>query len=107
MVDVVVIGAGVSGTFIARELAKYKLNIVIVDRENDVANETTMANSAIIHAGYDAKTGYKKGTYNATGNAMFDKVCEGLDVPFKRCGSLVVGFSEEEKKTIEKLYEMV
>ena len=105
MKDVVIIGAGVAGTFIARELARYNLDILILDKENDVANQTTMANSGIIHAGYDAKAGYKKGDFNAAGNAMYDLVCDELDVPFKRCGSLVVGFNEEDKKTIQKLYD--
>ena len=105
MRDVVIIGAGVAGTYIARELARYKLDILVIDKENDVANQTTMANSGIIHAGYDAKAGYKKGDFNAAGNAMFDLVCDELDVPFKRCGSLVVGFSDEDKITIQKLYE--
>lgn len=105
MYDIIVIGAGVAGTFIARELARYKLDILLLDKENDVANETTMANSAIIHAGYDAKAGYKKGDFNSPGNKMFDLVCDELDVPFKRCGSLVVGFDEEDQKTIKELYD--
>ena len=105
MYDIIIIGAGVAGTFIARELARYKLDILLLDKENDVANETTMANSAIIHAGYDAKAGYKKGDFNSPGNKMFDLVCDELDVPFKRCGSLVVGFDEEDRKTIKELYD--
>lgn len=105
MYDIIVIGAGVAGTYIARELARFKLKVLLLDKENDVANETTMANSAIIHAGYDAKAGYKKGDFNAAGNKMFDQVCEELDVPFKRCGSLVIGFQEEDKKTIQDLYD--
>lgn len=105
MIDVLIIGAGVAGTFIARELARYSLEIVLIDKESDIANETTAANSAIIHAGYDAKADKLKGYYNAKGNAMYDQICEELDVPFKRCGSLVVGFNEEDLKTIHQLYE--
>lgn len=105
MYDVVVIGAGIAGTFIARELSRYDLKIAIVDKANDVANSTTMANSAIIHAGYDAPAKKKKGYFNAKGNAMYDQVCEELDVPFKRVGSLVVAFSEEDKITLQKLYD--
>ena len=105
MTDVVIIGAGIAGTCIARELSRYNIKIVIVDRENDVANETSMANSAIIHAGYDAKAGYKKGEFNAKGNEMFDVICDELDIPFKRCGSLVIGFDENDVKTIEELYD--
>lgn len=105
MYDVIVIGAGIAGTFIARELSRYDLKIAIVEKQNDVANSTTMANSAIIHAGYDAKANQMKGKFNAKGNEMYDKVCEELDVPFKRVGSLVVAFSEEDKKTLQDLYE--
>ncbi|PKM94494.1 MAG: FAD/NAD(P)-binding oxidoreductase [Firmicutes bacterium HGW-Firmicutes-1] len=105
MYDVVVIGAGIAGTFIARELSRYDLKIAIVEKTNDVANSTTMANSAIIHAGYDAPANKKKGYFNAKGNALYDQVCEELDVPFKRIGSLVVAFSEEDKITLQKLYE--
>lgn len=105
MYDVAIIGAGVIGTFIARELSRYKLDIALIDKENDVSNGTTKANSAIIHAGYDAKFGTNKGKFNAQGNPMFDKICEQLDVPLKRLGSLVVGFDEEDMTTIKELYD--
>lgn len=105
MYDIIIIGAGVAGGFMARELSKFNLKILLLDKENDVGNATSMANSAIIHAGYDAKAGYKKGEFNAVGNQMFDKVCEELDVEFIRCGSLVIGFDEEDKKTIQALYQ--
>ncbi len=105
MYDVSIIGAGVIGTYIARELSRYKLDIAIVEKTNDVANGTTKANSAIIHAGYDAKVGTNKGKFNALGNPMFDKVCEELDVPFKRIGSLVIGFDDEDMETIKGLYK--
>ena len=103
MYDVAIIGAGVIGTFIARELSRYKLKIVIIEKDNDVSNGTTKANSAIIHAGYDAKVGTNKGKFNVLGNAMFDKVCEELDVPFKRIGSLVIAFDDDEMKIIHSL----
>ncbi|QXM05596.1 NAD(P)/FAD-dependent oxidoreductase [Crassaminicella indica] len=105
MYDVAIIGAGIIGTFIARELSRYKLRIVILEKDNDVANGTTKANSAIVHAGYDAKAGSNKAKFNVLGNAMFDKVCDELDVPFKRIGSLVVAFNEEDMQTIKMLYE--
>ena len=103
--DVIIIGAGVSGTFIARELSRYKLKILLLDKENDIANETTAANSAIIHAGYDANPGSEMGKFNALGNRMFDKVCEELDVPFERIGSLLIGFDDADRQTIDHLYE--
>lgn len=105
MYDVAIIGAGISGTFIARELSKYNLKIVIIDKDNDVANETSMANSAIIHAGYDAKSGKLKGKFNARGNEMYEKICDELNVPFERVGSLVVAFNDEDMKTLKYLYE--
>lgn len=105
MYDVVIIGAGIAGTFIARELSRYQLDVLLLDRQNDVANETTAANSAIVHAGYDAKYGELKGKFNAPGNAMYAQVCEELDVPFSRCGSLLIGFNEKDRSTIENLYE--
>lgn len=105
MKDVIIIGAGIAGTYVARELARYELDVLLIDRENDVANETTMANSAIIHAGYDALPDTLKSKYNVAGNPMFDQVCEELDVPFKRIGSMVLAFNEEDEKVLEKLYQ--
>lgn len=105
MYDVAIIGSGIIGTFIARELSRYKLNIVLIEKDNDVANGTTKANSAIIHAGYDAEPGTKMAEFNSKGNPMFDKVCEELDVEFKRIGSLVIAFNDEDLKTIKELYD--
>lgn len=105
MYDIVIIGAGISGAFIARELSRFNLKTLIVDRQNDVGNETTAANSAIIHAGYDAPYYQLKGKFNAPGNAMFDTICDDLDVTFKRIGSLVIGFNENDRETIKELYE--
>jgi glycerol-3-phosphate dehydrogenase len=103
--DIAIVGAGIIGTFIARELSRYKLQVILLEKDNDVANGTTKANSAIVHAGYDAKAGSNKAKFNVLGNAMFDKVCEELDIPFKRIGSLVVAFNKEDMKTIQDLYE--
>lgn len=105
MYDITIVGAGITGTFIARELSKYNLNILLIDKENDIANGTTKANTALIHAGYDAPSNTNMAHFNVIGNSMFDKVCEDLDVPFKRIGSLVLAFNNEDKKTIENLYE--
>jgi glycerol-3-phosphate dehydrogenase len=105
MYDVAIIGAGVIGASVARELSKYDLNVVIIEKENDVSNGTTKANSAIVHAGYDAHEGTLMAKYNALGNAMFDKICEDLSVPFERCGSFVLAFSEEERKHLDLLYK--
>lgn len=103
MFDVTIIGAGVIGCAIARELSKYKLQICVVDKADDVCNGTSKANSAIIHAGFDAKPNSVKGKLNAKGNAMFDKLANELDFPFKRVGSLVVCFSKNDIPALEKL----
>lgn len=105
MFDVVIIGAGVIGASIARALSRYDLNIVVLEKENDIAMGTTKANSAIIHGGYDAKPGTMKAKMNALGNPMFDKICKELHVPFKRIGSYVLAFNEDEMTMIDELYK--
>ena len=104
MYDVTIIGAGIIGSFVARELSKYKLRVLVLDKENDISNGTTKANSAIAHAGYDAKPGTPKARFNVEGNAMFDEICKDLYVPFKRIGSLVVAFNEVEREMLEEIY---
>jgi len=105
MYDIAVIGAGIVGCSIARALSKYQLKVVLIEKEPDVADGTTKANSAIIHAGYDAKPGTLKAQLNVLGNCAFDELCRDLDVPFKRIGSLVVAFNNEDVKTLRKLNE--
>lgn len=104
MYDVTVIGAGVIGTCVARNLSKYNLKVLLLDKENDIANGTTKANSAIVHAGYDAVPNSLKARFNVEGNKMMEEICEELDVPFKKIGSLVVAFSDEEMETIKEIY---
>lgn len=105
MYDVVIIGAGVIGTSIFRELTKYNIKVAMVEKENDVSMGTSKANSAIIHAGYDPKAGTLMAKLNVKGNEMFGDICEELDVPFKRNGSLVLAFDDEELESVKKLYE--
>ena len=105
MYDVIVIGAGVIGCSIARELSKYKLNIAVIEKHNDVACGTSKANSGIVHAGFDALPESHKGKINAKSNAMFDELSKELDFPFKRNGSLVLCFSEKEIYKLNKLKE--
>jgi len=104
MYDIAVIGAGIIGTCLARELARYDLNIVLIEKENDVANGTTKANSAIVHAGYDPEPSSLKGKLNARGNRMFDRLTADLGVPFKRIGSLTLAFNAQELDILELLY---
>ncbi|WBW99246.1 NAD(P)/FAD-dependent oxidoreductase [Oceanirhabdus sp. W0125-5] len=103
--DVAVIGAGVIGTFIARELSRYDLSIALIERDSDVANGTSKANSGIVHAGYDVEEGTLKAKFNVKGNEMYEKVCSELHVPFKRIGSLVIATNEEEMQHIQMLYD--
>ena len=105
MYDIAIIGAGVIGASIFRELMRYDLNVAIIDKENDVSMGTTKANSAIVHAGYDPKVGTLMAKYNLKGNEMFEEICNELSVPFKRNGSLVIGFDEEDMETIKELYD--
>ena len=103
MNDVIIIGAGVNGCFLARDLSKYKLNILVLEKGDDVASGATMANSAIIHSGYDPVVGTNKAYFNVKGNAMYDQICKDLDVPFYRIGSLTLAFSLEEFETLKEL----
>ncbi len=105
MFDVLIIGCGVTGAACAYSLSRYDLSLCIIDRSNDVANGTSKANSAIIHAGYDPAPGTLMAKLNIEGNAMAGDICEKLDVPFKRIGSLVLGFNEGDKSHLQKLYE--
>ncbi len=105
MYDVVVVGAGVIGAMIARTLAKYHLKICILEKENDVAMGATKANSAIVHAGFDAKPGSLKAQLNVKGSQMMEAVCAELGVKYKKNGSLVIGFNEEDRQTIDSLLE--
>ena len=105
MIDVVVIGAGIMGAAVSRELSKYNLDIVVLDKEHDVSNGTTKANSSIVHAGYDAKEGTLMAKYNVTGSEMFEELCKEIDAPYKRTGSYVLAFSDEERKHLELLYK--
>ncbi len=104
MFDVLIIGAGICGTYIARELSRFKLRVALIDKANDVSNGTTKANSAIIHAGYDPEPGTLMAKLNARGNPMFDPICHDLDVPFQRIGSFVLAFNQDDLKIIRNLY---
>ncbi|MBQ4245145.1 MAG: FAD-dependent oxidoreductase, partial [Clostridia bacterium] len=103
--DVAVIGAGVIGSMIAMELSHYNIRSVVVEKFNDVAMGTTKANSAIVHAGFDAVPGTLKAKLNVEGTALMPEYCKRLHVPFKNTGSVVVAFSDEQMNTVRKLYD--
>ena len=105
MYDVVIIGAGVVGGMIARSLSAYNLKVVLVEKENDVAMGATKANSAIVHAGFDAKEGSLKAKLNVEGSKMMKKVTDELGVKYKNNGSLVIGFNADDRKVIEELFK--
>ena len=102
--DVAVVGAGVVGGMIARELSAYKLNLCILDKAHDVATGASSANSAIVHAGFDAKEGSLKALLNVRGSELMAQTCRELGVKYKNNGSLVIGFTDEDRETVELLY---
>ncbi|MBR4994369.1 MAG: NAD(P)/FAD-dependent oxidoreductase [Lachnospiraceae bacterium] len=104
MFDIVVIGAGVSGCAVARELSRYNADVLVIDKCEDVCCGTSKANSAIIHAGFDAAEGSLMARLNVRGSEMMDALCEDLDIPFKRNGALVVCTHKEELSGLTDLY---
>ena len=105
MYDVAVIGAGVIGASIFRELTRYNVKTVIIEKENDVSMGTSKANSAIVHAGYDPENGTQMAKLNVEGSKMFEKICSELSVPYKKNGSLIIGFDDDDMQEINRLYE--
>ena len=105
MYDVAIVGAGVIGGITARTLSKYDLRICILERESDVAMGATKANSAIIHAGFDAKEGSLKAKLNVKGSQMMPELCRQLGVMYENNGSLVVGFHLQDRAMLESLLE--
>lgn len=103
--DVAIIGAGVTGSAIARELARYQAKICVLEKGEDVCTGTSKANSAIVHGGFDAVTGSLKAKMNVRGNAMMTQLSEELDIPFKRNGALVLCFDEADKPGLQELYD--
>lgn len=103
--EVIIIGAGVSGAAIARELSGYEVKCCVLEKEEDVCQGTSKANSAIIHAGYDAANGSMMAKMNVEGNAMMDELSKQLDFPFQRNGSLVLCLHKEDMPGLQKLYD--
>ena len=100
--DAAVIGAGVVGCAVARELSRYQLKIGVFEKELDVACGNSSRNTGMLHAGFTYKPGSLKAECAVEGNQEFDQVAEELDIPFKRTGKVVVGFTEEDRKNILK-----
>ena len=105
MYDVIIIGGGVSGAAAARELSRYEADVCVLEKEEDVCCGTSKANSAIVHAGYDAVPGSLMAKLNVKGNAMMEQLSKDLDFPFQRIGSLVICLREEDMPGLQELYE--
>jgi len=104
MYDIVIIGAGVVGSSIARTLSKYDLKIAVLEKEADVSLGASKANSGIVHGGYAGKAGTLKGKLCIRGNEMFEELDADLNFGFKRTGGLIIGFNDQDKKTLEAQY---
>lgn len=103
--DVIIIGAGVTGCAVARALSRYDVSALVVDRESDVCEGTSKANSAIIHAGFDALPGTLKAKLNVRGSAMMDELARDLDIPFRRNGAMVVCWRADDLPKLQALYD--
>lgn len=103
MYDVIIIGAGVSGCAIARELSRFNLKMAVLEKASDVCEGTSKANSGIVHAGYDAKPGTLKARLNLKGSLKMEELSKELDFPYKRNGSIVLCFDENDKEKLEEL----
>ena len=103
--DVVIIGAGVTGSAVARELSRYQSEVCVLEKQEDLCAGTSKANSAIVHAGFDASENSLMAKMNVRGNEMMDALSVDLDIPFRRNGSLVVCIHEEELPGLQELYD--
>ncbi len=105
MQDIIIIGAGVTGCAIARELSRYKLKITVLERASDVCEGTSKANSGIAHGGYDARPGTLKAKLNVEGSRMMEALSKELDFPFRKNGSLVLCLEEGNRSELQRLYD--
>ena len=105
MEDIIIIGGGIIGSLIAYNCSKYDCNVLLIEKDNDIANKTTMANSAIIHAGYDPNDYSLKAEMNIKGARKYPSLCKELKVDFKQIGSLVVACNDDEINTIQRLHK--
>lgn len=102
--DVIIIGAGIIGSFIAHRLSKKECRVLVIDKNADVADGATMANSAIVHSGHDPKPGTLKAMLNVRGNRMYPDICKELGVTYKPVSAFVVATDETEKEKLQALF---
>jgi glycerol-3-phosphate dehydrogenase len=105
MYDIIIIGAGINGGLLAQGLSKFDLKIAVLEKDNDVGNEATAANSAIVHSGHDPISGTLKAKFNVRGNELYEDLCKELKVDFIRNGALVVATDDSELPKMEELYQ--
>ena len=105
MFDVCIIGSGIVGSLCALKLSKYQLDVLLLDKDNDVGNEASSANSAIIHSGHDPKDNTLKSKLNIRGNQLWEELANELSIDFKRVGAFVVATNEDEEIALKKLYQ--
>lgn len=105
MLDVVIIGAGIVGTSTARELSRFNLDTLVIDKRCDVSEGVSKANSGLIHSGHDCKPETLKAKLNVRGNELYTQLCKDLQIPFRRNGAFVLCFDEEKHSEIEKLHQ--
>lgn len=103
MYDVVIIGAGIIGSLLAYDLSRYDLNVAVLEKNHDIANETTMANSAIIHTGYDPEENTLKALLNPLGARRYSTLCQDLQTPYQQIGSFVAACGLEEEAHLDIL----
>lgn len=101
--DAIIIGSGISGSSLARELARYRLRTAVLEKGGDLCSGATRGNSATVHSGHDATFGTLKAKYNVLGNAMYDRLCAELSVPFRRNGTILFAASGAEWREAERL----
>ena len=101
--DIIIIGGGVVGCMTARFLSQYQLDILLIEKEADIGSATSSANSAVMHAGYDALPGTLKAKTNAISSPLWDQISRELGFDFSRCGDYVVAVSDEQLETLQKL----
>lgn len=105
MWDAIIIGAGISGCSVARELARYQLKVLVLEKGHDVCAGTTRGNSATVHAGYDPDPGSNKAIYNVRGSRMYPELCAELDVPYVKNGMIIFATNENQMQEVRRLKE--
>ncbi len=103
--DILIIGSGITGTALARELSQFESSVIVIDRGADIAEGATKANSGIIHAGYDALPGTNKARFNVEGASLYASLAKELGVPYKKCGAYVIGFDGDDQSVLQKLLD--